>query len=144
MPTRLTYDGPRAGNQELNTVTLKFVRLDQDTSSFLPAEAVQNKVVRNRIVNEGAIHNGVEHNGILKSHAQDRKRKLNNVNGETKIPEVLKAKYVIGCDGAHSWTRVQLGFQMEGEQTEYIWGVLGKQKPHRPRKVQVLTKSVSN
>ena len=39
--------------------------------------------------------------------------------------EMIRAKYVVGCDGAHSWTRTQLGFQMEGEQTEFIWGVLG-------------------
>lgn len=31
---------------------------------------------------------------------------------------------MIGCDGAHGWTRRQLGFQMEGEQTDFIWGVL--------------------
>lgn len=38
--------------------------------------------------------------------------------------EILHAKYMIGCDGAHSWTRRQLGFKMEGEQTDFIWGVL--------------------
>jgi hypothetical protein len=38
--------------------------------------------------------------------------------------EVIHAKYVIGCDGAHSWTRKQMGYEMIGEQTDYIWGVL--------------------
>lgn len=38
--------------------------------------------------------------------------------------EVIHAKYVIGCDGAHSWTRKQIGGKMEGEQTDFIWGVL--------------------
>ncbi|KAL8850998.1 MAG: hypothetical protein Q9221_004081 [Calogaya cf. arnoldii] len=38
--------------------------------------------------------------------------------------EKIQAKYVIGCDGAHSWTRRQLGFQMEGEQTDFVWGVI--------------------
>lgn len=40
--------------------------------------------------------------------------------------EVVKAKYVVGCDGAHSWTRKTLGkdFEMHGEMTDYIWGVL--------------------
>ena len=28
------------------------------------------------------------------------------------------------CDGANSWTRRQLGFKMQGEQTDFIWGVL--------------------
>ncbi|PCH36394.1 hypothetical protein WOLCODRAFT_82152 [Wolfiporia cocos MD-104 SS10] len=38
--------------------------------------------------------------------------------------EIVYAKFVIGCDGAHSWIRRQFGITMEGEQTEYIWGVL--------------------
>jgi flavin-dependent dehydrogenase len=40
--------------------------------------------------------------------------------------ETVKAKYMVGCDGAHSWTRGQLGFKLEGEPTDYIWGVLGE------------------
>ncbi|KAI4255270.1 MAG: hypothetical protein L6R42_006817, partial [Xanthoria sp. 1 TBL-2021] len=40
------------------------------------------------------------------------------------LREKIQAKYVIGCDGAHSWTRRQLGFQMEGEQTDFVWGVI--------------------
>ncbi|KAF7957348.1 hypothetical protein EAE96_002933 [Botrytis aclada] len=47
-----------------------------------------------------------------------------HVNELTVINETVKAKYLIGCDGAHSWTRRQLGVQLEGEQTDLIWGVL--------------------
>ncbi|KAG8900286.1 hypothetical protein FRB99_006141 [Tulasnella sp. 403] len=38
--------------------------------------------------------------------------------------EVVRAKYVLGADGAHSWVRKTLGFTMDGEQTDYIWGVV--------------------
>ena len=38
--------------------------------------------------------------------------------------EVVRAKFVVGCDGAHSWVRKSMGFTMDGEQTDYIWGVL--------------------
>ncbi|GAA5972399.1 hypothetical protein JCM11641_001825 [Rhodosporidiobolus odoratus] len=38
--------------------------------------------------------------------------------------ETIKAKYLVGCDGAHSWTRRQLGINMIGEQTNFVWGVL--------------------
>ena len=31
--------------------------------------------------------------------------------------EIVRAKFVIGCDGAHSWTRKELGIELEGEQT---------------------------
>ncbi|KAL6454301.1 LOW QUALITY PROTEIN: Phenol hydroxylase [Candida maltosa Xu316] len=38
--------------------------------------------------------------------------------------EIIHAKYVLGSDGAHSWVRKQLGIDMEGEQTDFVWGVL--------------------
>ncbi|KAJ5690867.1 hypothetical protein N7462_005259 [Penicillium macrosclerotiorum] len=38
--------------------------------------------------------------------------------------ESIKAKFFVGCDGAHSWVRRQLGLHLEGEPTDYIWGVL--------------------
>ncbi|GAA6022017.1 hypothetical protein JCM10207_002409 [Rhodosporidiobolus poonsookiae] len=38
--------------------------------------------------------------------------------------ETIKARFLVGCDGAHSWTRRQLGISMIGEQTDYVWGVL--------------------
>jgi phenol 2-monooxygenase len=37
--------------------------------------------------------------------------------------ELVRAKYVIGADGARSWTRKQLGFEMQGTRTRSIWGV---------------------
>lgn len=36
----------------------------------------------------------------------------------------VRAKFAVGCDGAHSWTRRWMGHTMEGEQTDYIWGVM--------------------
>lgn len=38
--------------------------------------------------------------------------------------EVVKARFMIGCDGARSWVRKQLGFSLVGDSTDYIWGVL--------------------
>ncbi|CAG7990173.1 unnamed protein product [Penicillium salamii] len=38
--------------------------------------------------------------------------------------ETVKAKYLIGCDGAHSWTRKQLEIPTEGSNTDHIWGVI--------------------
>ncbi|KAI0730595.1 FAD binding domain-containing protein [Earliella scabrosa] len=39
-------------------------------------------------------------------------------------PEVVHAKFVLGADGAHSWVRKTLGITLDGEQTDYIWGVV--------------------
>lgn len=38
--------------------------------------------------------------------------------------EIVHAKYVLGADGAHSWVRREIGFTMDGEQTDYVWGVM--------------------
>lgn len=36
----------------------------------------------------------------------------------------VEAKYILGCDGAHSWLRKQLGLRLEGESYDDSWGVL--------------------
>ncbi|KAG2742976.1 hypothetical protein P692DRAFT_20810977 [Suillus brevipes Sb2] len=45
-------------------------------------------------------------------------------SGTTTEQEIVHAKFVLGADGAHSWVRKTLGFTMDGEQTDYIWGVI--------------------
>lgn len=51
---------------------------------------------------------------------------LKNLNLPTNEgdTEIVHAKYVIGADGAHSWTRKSLGIVMEGEQADSVWGVV--------------------
>ncbi|KIV94333.1 hypothetical protein PV10_02107 [Exophiala mesophila] len=48
----------------------------------------------------------------------------NQLDQNANRQEVVKAKYMLGADGAHSWVRNQLGFKLEGDSTDYIWGVL--------------------
>ncbi|KAF9038555.1 FAD binding domain-containing protein [Panaeolus papilionaceus] len=38
--------------------------------------------------------------------------------------EIVHSKFVVGADGAHSWVRKSLNIPMEGEQTDYVWGVI--------------------
>lgn len=81
-------------------------------------------------LSEGAIESiESEPDGV--DQAQDREQNCTNGKRIERCQETIRAKYVIGCDGAHSWTRTQLGFHMEGEQTEYIWGVLGMKPANR-------------
>ncbi|KAH8820750.1 FAD binding domain protein [Xylogone sp. PMI_703] len=45
-------------------------------------------------------------------------------DANTHAPEeIIRSKYVIGADGARSWTRKQLGFSMEGTRTRSVWAV---------------------
>jgi phenol 2-monooxygenase len=67
-------------------------------------------------------------NGLFRSNLQSQEEEDANYalppGAEPDMLETVHAKYVIGCDGGHSWVRRTLGFQMVGEQTDYIWGVL--------------------
>ncbi|KAL3480808.1 FAD binding domain-containing protein [Aspergillus californicus] len=45
-------------------------------------------------------------------------------SGYAGMETVVEAKYILGCDGAHSWVRKQLGLKLEGETHDDCWGVL--------------------
>ncbi|KAL7908456.1 FAD binding domain-containing protein [Trichoderma velutinum] len=51
---------------------------------------------------------------------------LQNANAQPGMEELVRAKYLVGCDGAHSWVRKALGqeFGLRGETTDAIWGAL--------------------
>ncbi|KAH7915247.1 FAD binding domain-containing protein [Hygrophoropsis aurantiaca] len=38
--------------------------------------------------------------------------------------EIVRAKFVLGADGAHSWVRKMFDISMDGEQSDFIWGVV--------------------
>ncbi|KAK1751459.1 putative monooxygenase [Echria macrotheca] len=45
-------------------------------------------------------------------------------DGDGEEERVYQAKYVLGCDGAHSTVRKSLGFRMVGDSTDAVWGVM--------------------
>ncbi|KAL1941310.1 hypothetical protein VTO73DRAFT_7522 [Trametes versicolor] len=49
---------------------------------------------------------------------------LKHLDSVTEDTEVVHVKFVIGSDGAHSWVRKTLGLKMEGDQSDYTWGVV--------------------
>ncbi|KAI9830058.1 MAG: hypothetical protein M1819_005888 [Sarea resinae] len=46
------------------------------------------------------------------------------ISGEENTTETVHAKYVLGSEGAHSWVRRQLAFNMVGASTNSVWGVI--------------------
>lgn len=38
--------------------------------------------------------------------------------------EIIKARYVVACDGAHSWIRRNLQIPMIGDDMDVIWGIM--------------------
>lgn len=41
-----------------------------------------------------------------------------------KVPKVVRTKYLVGGDGAHSAVRRSMGLELVGETTDHIWGVV--------------------
>lgn len=62
----------------------------------------------------------------LGDHEKDEEEEelMNKARDKGGESEVVNCKYVIGCDGARSWTRRALGFELDGEATDFIWGVM--------------------
>jgi hypothetical protein len=67
------------------------------------------------------IPNGIHRNNLRADVTDTLLRDAQNTQG-TSTEKVL-AKYVVGCDGAHSWTRRQIGCVMEGDHTDFVWSV---------------------
>ncbi|KIW99995.1 uncharacterized protein Z518_10923 [Rhinocladiella mackenziei CBS 650.93] len=112
MPEHLSIDTGKveADNEHPVTVTLR----------HLPRN--ESELDKQNGTNESNVPNGL-YRSNLTADTTDAVLQDAQSNQDTRTETVL-AKYVVGCDGAHSWTRRQIGSVMEGEQTDFIWGVL--------------------
>ena len=43
---------------------------------------------------------------------------------QTEARETIRARYIVGCDGARSMVRQKLGFALEGDSANQAWGVM--------------------
>ena len=107
LPEELHLDHEKSEDYDAYPITVKVRHLDDKDAT--PAQ------------NGSKVPNGLFRSSLAKDDTDELIEKSREKQGKS---EAIRAKYMIGCDGAHSWTRRQLGFTMEGEQTDYIWGVL--------------------
>ncbi|OQV03397.1 FAD binding domain-containing protein [Cladophialophora immunda] len=107
--------------------------LSVDTDQVEDDGAYPIKVILRHLAKPPAVSNGTSEsqtaipNGMFRSNlvADVTDKVLDEAKADTEsYTEVVRAKYVVGTDGAHSWTRRQIGSIMEGEQTDFVWGVL--------------------
>ena len=108
LPVDLQLDNSKAATDLLAyPVTIKLRHLSDDEAT--PAQ------------NSSNIPNGLFRSNLVDD---DSDSLVGKNQGQKAALETVHARFVIGADGAHSWTRRKLGFEMEGEQTDFIWGVL--------------------
>lgn len=110
LPTSLSIDESLAEDDDAYPVTVTLRHLTEEEAT--PTQKLSN------------LSDGLFRSNLAEDDVQgmlDRSKGRQGVREET-----VKAKYVVGCDGAHSWTRKALGpeFEMKGEMTDFIWGVL--------------------
>jgi phenol 2-monooxygenase len=113
-PVSMDLDHGQVEDTESYPVTMKLRHIKRDEVSYQPIKSHWRP-----------IKNGHEKNG-MNGHQLDFSEPEQNSNEfpEHEWSEIVHAKYVLGCEGAHSWTRRQLGFQMEGDTTDSVWGVM--------------------
>ena len=107
LPEALHLDSTMSEDNNVYPIEVQIRHLDADEAT--PAQKRTN------------ISDGLFRSSLGKDDTKDLLRRSQKRSGST---ETIRTKYMIGCDGAHSWTRQQLGITMEGEQTDSLWGVL--------------------
>src|SRR5215469_8580345 len=113
MPESLSIDDGKVEDSNAYPVTVKLRHLTQEE-----ATPVQQSV--NMGITE-TVQDGLFQSNLAEDDTDELLRRSREKEGTS---EIVHAKYVIGCDGAHSWTRRQIGTELEGEPTDFIWGVL--------------------
>ncbi|KAK6403393.1 hypothetical protein LTR95_018967, partial [Oleoguttula sp. CCFEE 5521] len=103
LPTRLGIDQSAVENPDAYPITVHVRHLTEEeatpkqTSTSTNGQAVQDGLFRSNM------------------SADDTAEliKVAELNKKTNTEEVIHAKYVLGADGAHSWTRGQIGLKLE-------------------------------
>ncbi|OTA97873.1 hypothetical protein M434DRAFT_7501 [Hypoxylon sp. CO27-5] len=110
LPESLEIDESKVKDESSYPVTVKLRHLTVEEAT--PEQQLNGSKVSDGLFRSNLVHEDDEDDLIQKSRSRAG-------TGET-----VHAKYVIGCDGARSWTRRALGFELQGEATDFIWGVL--------------------
>ncbi|KAJ5985951.1 hypothetical protein N7522_013147 [Penicillium canescens] len=107
----LEYDQNLGKDPDSYPITVK-LRNQGEEASNVPCGQSQS--------GSGITRNELKRHDLLPDDWDDQAQQSNR---KSKV-EIVKAKYLIGCDGAHSWTRKQLDIPVEGSNTDHIWGVI--------------------
>jgi phenol 2-monooxygenase len=104
------YDDAMEGDPKSYPIVVKLRTLSD--------EEANSPALRMNEMNHDAAASGVSRGSLLPDDWNDLIAKSQAKKTRT---EIVKAKYLIGCDGAHSWTRRQVNIPLEGSTTDHIW-----------------------
>ncbi|KAI1082918.1 putative phenol 2-monooxygenase [Whalleya microplaca] len=110
LPESLDIDESKIEDDSAHPITVKLRHLTEEEATpeqHTSGNKAPDGLFRSKLVND-----------------DDEDELLRKSKSRAGTAESVHAKYVIGCDGARSWTRRALGFELQGEATDFIWGVL--------------------
>ena len=110
LPETLVIDEAKVDDETAYPVTVTLRHLSDEEAT--PKQQASGSKVSDGIFRSNLVNEDDEDDLLRKSASRPG------------TSETIHAKYVIGCDGARSWTRRTLGYELEGEATDFIWGVM--------------------
>ena len=113
-PESLMLDQSAVEDSDAHPVEIKVRHVRKPQSAPSTAVATTNGVKQ-----QTKYYFHADHDEAVRKSKED-----GHAHAEEGELESIKAKYLLGCDGAHSWTRQQLGLPLEGKQTDHVWGVM--------------------
>ncbi|KAJ5910500.1 hypothetical protein N7504_005143 [Penicillium tannophilum] len=121
LPTTFDFDETKASDFEDYPISVTLRTLSEEDSTPQQRQTHQKLADgQQAVIEDGLFRSNLvaddTDNLISAAEAKDSRN-------ENEV-ETIKAKFMVGCDGAHSWVRRQTGFTLEGDSTDYIWGVL--------------------
>ncbi|KPM44127.1 Phenol 2-monooxygenase [Neonectria ditissima] len=114
MPTSLKIDADSVEDPDAYPVTVQLRHLGEEESTPKQTATMSNG---------SSVQDGLFRSNMAADDTADL-LKAAELNAKANTTEEVKAKYVVGADGAHSWVRKEIGLKLEGDSTDYIWGVL--------------------
>ena len=113
MPTKLSIDESLVEDNDSYPLTVTLRHLSEKDAT--PSQTATS-------ANGAAVQDGLFRSNLTSDDTHEL-LKASELDAKANQEEIVKAKYMLGADGAHSWVRDQLGFKLEGDSTDYIWGV---------------------
>ncbi|EEA20658.1 hypothetical protein TMatcc_000653 [Talaromyces marneffei ATCC 18224] len=120
LPTTFDFDVGKAGNFDDYPITVTLQTLSENEAT--PQQRNQHQ--KSTDGNHTTVSDGLFRSNLAPDDTDDLINAANANKSNDHHIETVQAKFMVGCDGAHSWVRRQLGFSLQGDSTDYVWGVL--------------------
>ncbi len=115
LPTSFNFDKTLADSLDEYPISVRLRHLTEEEAT--PQQSATS-------ANGQAVSDGIFRSNLAADDTEELISNSAHLSSKAGKEELVKAKYLLGADGAHSWVRNQLGFRLQGDSTDYIWGVL--------------------